>query len=192
MAPGLLSHRLHTQQKVIETTIEDHYLHTIEKYCEIETFQIATIFRGFDTFFGEYAQQADHYTRQYLHKMHHNRHFRNYHRNNLKIGMGWEMIGCFSQFNGPLMTMSIMILVENCNDHLKRGRDLPTHLLCSENEKDNDRRNTSQKKEKIMEIVAIIILREHEINSHIGSGYDLWREDNVTREWEGIYRCCLQ
>ena len=109
MAPGLLSHRLHTQQKVIFTilsqkllelrqsyTIEDYCLHTIEKYCEIETFQIATIFRGFDTFFGEYAQQADHYTRQYLHKMHHNRHFRNYHRNNLKIGMGWEMIGCFS------------------------------------------------------------------------------------------------
>ena len=108
MAPGLLSHRLHAQQKVIvrivlqkllesrqSYTIEDHCLHSIERYCEIETFQIATIFRGFDTFFGEYAQQADHYTRQYLHKMHHNRHFRNYHHHNLKIGMGWEMIGCF-------------------------------------------------------------------------------------------------
>ena len=33
------------------------------------------------------------------------------------------------------MTTSLMNLVENCNDHLKRGRDLPTHLLCSENEK---------------------------------------------------------
>ena len=108
MAPGLLSHRLHTQQKVIFTilsqkllelrqsyTIEDYCLHTIEKYCEIETFQIATIFRGFDTFFGEYAQQADHYTRQYLHIMH-RRYFQNYHHHTLMIGMGWEMIGCFS------------------------------------------------------------------------------------------------
>ena len=48
------------------------------------------------------------------------------------------------------------------------------------------------KKGYILKIVAIIIFREHEINSHIGSGYDLWREDNVTREWEGIYRCSLQ
>ena len=32
------------------------------------------------------------------------------------------------------------------------------------------------------------ISREHEINSHIGSGYDLWREDNVTRDGEGLYR----
>ena len=86
--------------------------------------------------------------------------------------------------------MSIMNLVENCNDHLKRGRDPPTHLLCSENEKNNNDRK--DKKGYILKIVAIIIFREHEINSHIGSGYDLWREDNVTREWEGIYRCSLQ
>ena len=102
MAPGLLSHRLHAQQKVIvrivlqkllesrqSYTIEDHCLHSIERYCEIETFQIAIIFRGFDTFFGEYAQQADHYTRQYLHKTHH-RYFQNYHHHTLLIGMGWD------------------------------------------------------------------------------------------------------
>ena len=37
--------------------------------------------------------------------------------------------------------------VENCNDHFKRGRDLPTHLLCSKNEKNNNvRKDTSQKR----------------------------------------------
>ena len=34
----------------------------------------------------------------------------------------------------------------------------------------------------------MVISREHEINSHIGSGYDLWRNDNVTRDGEGLYR----
>ena len=33
-----------------------------------------------------------------------------------------------------------------------------------------------------------LIFREHEINSYIGSGYDLWRDDNVTRDGEGLYR----
>jgi len=33
--------------------------------------------------------------------------------------------------------------------------------------------------------------REHEINSHIGSGYDLWRNDNVTRDGEGLYSTFL-
>ena len=37
--------------------------------------------------------------------------------------------------------------VEHCNGHLKRGRDIPTHLLCSKNEKNNnDRKDTSQKR----------------------------------------------
>ena len=37
--------------------------------------------------------------------------------------------------------------VEHFNDHLKRGRDIPTHLLCSKNEKNNnDRKDTSQKR----------------------------------------------
>ena len=34
----------------------------------------------------------------------------------------------------------------------------------------------------------MVIFREHEINSHIGSGYNLWRDDNVTRDGEGLYR----
>ena len=38
------------------------------------------------------------------------------------------------------------------------------------------------------ELTTMIIFREHEINSHIGSGYDLWRDDNVTRDGEGLYR----
>ena len=36
--------------------------------------------------------------------------------------------------------------------------------------------------------VMMVTFREHEINSHIGSGYDLWRNDNVTRDGEGLYR----
>ena len=41
--------------------------------------------------------------------------------------------------------MSIMNLVENCNDHFKRGRDLPTNLLCSENEKNNNDRKDKKR-----------------------------------------------
>ena len=40
-----------------------------------------------------------------------------------------------------------MNIVENCNDHLKRGRDLPTHLLCSENEKKENEKNNNDRKD---------------------------------------------
>ena len=64
MAFGLLSHRLYPQQKVVKRNDGcEHVEYGSSDFDFVRTILNLTPSRGFDTFFGEYAQQADHYTR---------------------------------------------------------------------------------------------------------------------------------
>ena len=62
MAFGLLSHRLYPQQKVVKCKLMVVNMLNMDFDC-VRTILNFPLSRGFDTFFGEYAQQADHYTR---------------------------------------------------------------------------------------------------------------------------------
>ena len=74
MAPGVLSHRLHTYQGIC---LPDHFNSRSPDFLNPLTSCHYFFQRGFDTFFGEFAQQADHYTRE--------------HEINKHIGSGYDL-----------------------------------------------------------------------------------------------------